>query len=360
MGLLMQRARPRRRKAVSHPVAVAITTKNMKYTKLFVSRRVARSAGTMTPLRIGFIGFGEVGSVFAAAIAQRGAASVAAYDALFDQAGGAAELQKRAANAAVRFLPRAELVRECDWIVSTVTTTAALAAAQAAAGGLGVGKTYVDLNSTAPAVKQEVARVVGASGAHFVEGAILSAIGVSGAAAKILIGDADGPASAEALARCGLNAVFYSREIGRAAAFKLLRSVFSKGMEALLIEFLVAGHRAGLQDDLWREVVELFDRGSFERTATNWVASHATAHERRYHEVSQVVEELRALGVDPIMTAAAEEVFRRSGDLRLKQKFSGHAPTRDEVIARLARATQHPFPPASPAPSAPPSPPASA
>jgi 3-hydroxyisobutyrate dehydrogenase-like beta-hydroxyacid dehydrogenase len=305
----------------------------------------------MTSPRIGFIGFGEVGSVFAAAIARHGV-TVAACDARLDQAGGAAELRQRAGEAGVRLLPLAELVRECDWIVSTVTTTAAIAAAQAAARGLGAGKTYVDLNSTAPAVKQEVARVVGASGAHFVEGAILNAIGVSGAAAKILIGDPDGPASAEALAWCGLNAVFYSREIGRAATFKLLRSVFSKGMEALLIEFLVAGHRAGIQDDLWREVVELFERGSFERTATNWVASHATAHERRYHEVSQVVEELRALGVDPIMTEATEEVFRRSGDLGLKQKFSGHAPTRDEVIARLARVTQHPFPPAPPSPPA--------
>jgi hypothetical protein len=91
--------------------------------------------------------------------------------------------------------------------------------------------------------------------------------------------------------------------------------------------------------------VELFDRGSFERTATNWIASHAAAHERRYHEVSQVVDELRALGVEPIVTEATEKIFRRSGELGLKQKFSGRAPTRDEVIALIAQTTQPPAPP---------------
>ena len=35
--------------------------------------------------------------------------------------------------------------------------------------------------------------------------------------------------------------------------FKMLRSVFSKGMEALLIEFLVAAERAGIRADLWAE-----------------------------------------------------------------------------------------------------------
>jgi 3-hydroxyisobutyrate dehydrogenase-like beta-hydroxyacid dehydrogenase len=251
-------------------------------------------------------------------------------------------LQQRTPEAAVRFLPLAELVEGSDWILSTVTTHAAEAAAQAATPWLGPGKTYVDFNSTSPEVKQEIARLVSATGAHFVEGAILSAIGVSGAAAKILIGDPSGPASAETLSRYGLNAVYYSAEIGRPAAFKLLRSVFSKGMEALLIEFLVAGHRAGIQNDLWREVVELFDRGSFERTATNWIASHATAHERRYHEVVQVADQLRALGVTPIITEATERFFRRSGELGLNTAFAGRQPSRDEVIAIVAAHSSQP------------------
>jgi 3-hydroxyisobutyrate dehydrogenase-like beta-hydroxyacid dehydrogenase len=193
----------------------------------------------------------------------------------------------------------------------------------------------VDLNATSPAVKQAIAKVVLPTGAHFVEGAILTAVGVTGARTRILIGDREGPASAQTLFQLGLNAAHYSREIGRASAFKLLRSVFSKGVEALLIEFLVAGRRAGLQEDLWREVVDLFAQNGFERVAENWIRTHGTAHERRYHEVVQVAEEMRALGLDPVMTEATEALFKRSIDSNLKERFADTAPTVGTVIEAL-------------------------
>jgi 3-hydroxyisobutyrate dehydrogenase-like beta-hydroxyacid dehydrogenase len=141
------------------------------------------------------------------------------------------------------------------------------------------------------------------------------------------------------LAGLGLNAAHYSCEIGRASAFKLLRSIFSKGLEALLLEFLVAGRRAGLQEDLWREVVDLFTQNGFEKVAENWIRTHASAHQRRHHEVIQVVEEMRALGVEPVMTAATEAVFRRSVASGLKAKFASTVPTADAVIAALESAS---------------------
>jgi hypothetical protein len=100
----------------------------------------------------------------------------------------------------------------------------------------------------------------------------------------------------------GLNARFYSEEIGKASMFKMLRSVFSKGMEALLLEFLVAAERGGIRADLWNEVTTLFANQPFEKVALNWVRSHSGAHERRCHEVEQVAEVLRGLGVEPVMT----------------------------------------------------------
>jgi 3-hydroxyisobutyrate dehydrogenase-like beta-hydroxyacid dehydrogenase len=290
------------------------------------------------PARIGFIGFGEVAGVFSAVLGRDGA-QVQAYDILVDQPGGMARLSQRAGSNRVNFVPLAELLEGNEWILSTVTSGVAESVASAAARQLRNGQHYVDLNATSPAVKQAVAKIVAPTGAHFVEGAILTAVGVTGARTRVLIGDARGSASAEALARLGLNATFYGTEIGRASAFKLLRSVFSKGLEALLLEFLVAGRRAGLQEELWREVVDLFAQNSFERVAENWIRTHATAHERRYHEVVQVAEEMRALGLDPIMTAATEAVFSRSVEIGLKEKLPDQPVTVDAVIAALEAAT---------------------
>jgi 3-hydroxyisobutyrate dehydrogenase-like beta-hydroxyacid dehydrogenase len=227
-------------------------------------------------------------------------------------------------------------LRGARYVLSTCTTSVARQAAQACVPHLGGGQTYVDLNATDPGVKTEIARIIAPSGAAYVEGAVLGAIGVTGAKTEILLG---GPharrAEAELGGELGLNVRFYSEEIGKASMFKMLRSVFSKGMEALLIEFLVAGERAGIRDDLWREVTELFSAHPFEKTASNWVRSHATAHARRYHEMKQVANVLRQLGVEPTITAATEAFFQRSGTLGLQERFKTTPSDMDELVEFL-------------------------
>lgn len=278
-------------------------------------------------MRVAFIGFGEVAAAFSAALAARGA-DITAHDIILNQPGGIERLKARAGATKVSFCSLPEALRDASYVLSTVTTSVAVGAAQQCARHLAAGQTYVDLNATEPGLKKEIGRIVAASGAAFVEGALLGAVGVTGAKTEILLGGPDGRRAEEDLrGRLGLNARFYSAEIGKASMFKMLRSVFSKGMEALLIEFLVAGERAGIRDDLWREVTALFANQPFDKVAANWVRTHAGAHERRYHEMKQVAGVLRELGLDPTVTAATEAFFQRSGRLGLKG-----AANMDEVV----------------------------
>jgi 3-hydroxyisobutyrate dehydrogenase-like beta-hydroxyacid dehydrogenase len=288
--------------------------------------------------RLAFIGYGEVAAAFSAALAARGA-QIAAYDVLMERTGGLELLAARSAGARVAFRGLAEVVRGAQYVLSTVTTSVASEAARQCAAHLGAAQTYVDLNATDPGVKLEIERIITPTGAAFVEGAVLGAVGVTGAATEILLGGPHGRRAERELGGdggLGLNVRFYSEVIGKASMFKMLRSVFSKGMEALLIEFLVAGERAGIRDDLWREVTELFAQQPFEKTASNWVRSHATAHARRYHEMRQVAGVLRQLGVEPVVTAATEAFFQRSGSLGLQEQFKA-TPAMDELVRFLNR-----------------------
>ena len=285
----------------------------------------------MRKVRIAFIGFGEVGSVFSEAVSKRGV-SVAAYDILFDQRNGLEILKKRTRVRDLSFLPMADAVKDADLVFSTVTTDVAAAAAEACSKYLKPHQVYLDLNAAAPSVKRRVADIVQAAGARFVEGAVLGAVGVTGAKTKILLGGPHGEKTSATLTQLGLNAVFYSTEIGKASSFKMIRSVFSKGLEALLIEFLVAGKRAGIEKDLWDEITELFEHNSFEQTAANWIQSHATAHERRYHEMKQVTGVLREIGIDPLLTSSTEAFFKRSCDIGLGEAFTAKPDSKQDVI----------------------------
>jgi 3-hydroxyisobutyrate dehydrogenase-like beta-hydroxyacid dehydrogenase len=287
-------------------------------------------------LRIGFIGYGAVASTFARAMAARGA-QVYAYDVLLDEEDGRERLALRAGDVWVELLPLDEMVTSVAYVFSTNAADVALTVAEQCAPLLREGQVYLDLNSTSPQVKRQIGHAVAPSGADFVEGAILDAVGAAGAGAQILLGGAHAARVADTLCRLGLNAAVFSDRIGPASTLKMLRSVFSKGVEALLIECLVAARRAGLQDALWEALTETMRGTSFEAQADNWVRTHASAYERRYHEMVQVEDTLRDLGLDPIMTAATRALFARSCDLGVGDAFPEGAGRMDAVIAYLER-----------------------
>lgn len=285
---------------------------------------------------IGFIGFGEVAPVFSKPIGEQGA-KVAVYDVLLATAQGRRILQERVRADGIVFRPLAEVVGDSDYVLSTVTTQAARKVARESAVYLRPGQVFIDLNSTSPSVKIEVGRIIEPSGADFVEGAILGAVGATGVQTRILIGGARGREAAETLAELGLKTSYYSPEIGKASTFKMLRSIFSKGLEALLLELLIAGRRAGIEKDLWQDIMDLMTRNPFDRVASNWVQTHAVAHERRYHEMRQVVETMREIGVDPVMTAGTEAFFKRSLSLGLNEAFPVKPESVEAVVDHLER-----------------------
>ncbi len=285
-------------------------------------------------MQIAFLGLGEVATALGTALAK--VAQVTAYDTLFERPEMRAPLEARARTAGMHLGPLSQTVAEAEYVLSTVTTDAALVAGQAAASQLRPGQTFVDLNSTTPRTKQAIAQAIAPSGAAFVEGAILDAIGTGGARVQILLG---GPAAGRAtqeLGALGLNVACYSGEIGRASTFKLLRSVWAKGIEALLVETLLAAQAAGLDAEIWQEILASMQRAPFERSAANWVCSHALAHERRWHEMEGALAMLGDLGVEPLMTSATAAVLRRSTEVDLRRAFA-HAPERvADVIGALA------------------------
>jgi len=265
----------------------------------------------MTSAKIGFIGFGEVGSTFARAMMEKGA-EVSYHDVVkTDTVPGAVSCNLE------------ELVARCGILLSTVSTHVAAAVAQTVAPLLTARNTYADMNSTSASLKRRIAGIIGTSAADFVEGAILSAVGEAGAKASILVSGKRAEAFARRMNELGLvNVKYFSAVIGDASQVKMLRSVFSKGVECLLLEMLLAGRRAGVDQYLWKDIVEFMTKHPFQGIAENWIKTHPGASVRRYHEMEQVVETLEELGIDPVMTRGTTEFFRRSVECGLAKRFS--------------------------------------
>lgn len=276
--------------------------------------------------RIGFIGFGEVGKIFASAMAASGA-EVSYYDVI-----------RTDVVPGVAYLPLDELVGRCEILLSTVATHVAVSVAETAAPLLTSRNTYADMNSTSASVKRRIAGIIGTTAADFVEGAILSAVGEAGAKASILVAGASAEAFARRMNRLGLvNVKYFSSVVGEASQVKMLRSIFSKGVECLLLEMLVAGMRAGVAEYLWKDIVDFMTKHPFQGIAENWIKTHPGASIRRYHEMEQVLETLKELGIDPVMTRGTTEFFRKSAASGLAARFPRKPDDVWEVPEELAK-----------------------
>jgi 3-hydroxyisobutyrate dehydrogenase-like beta-hydroxyacid dehydrogenase len=262
-------------------------------------------------IKIGFIGFGEVASCFSEALVRNGA-EVYAFDSKVLNEGGVELLQARSRVHGIEFCDLPRLVSSVDIILSTVTSASAVGAARSCLPYLDKRHTYVDLNSTSPAIKREISEIVMPTGASFLEGAILGAVRVFGAQTRVLLGGRTVHAFTALLQQYGIGAEALSEDIGRASSLKFLRSTFSKSCEAILLETLMAAELAGLRDEVWSEIVLTFAGRGFQAVAEAWITTHPDAHRRRLREIGEVVEQIREYGLTPIMTDSAYRFFERS------------------------------------------------
>lgn len=195
-------------------------------------------------LAVAVIGYGEAGRAFGAGLASAGAA-VSAYDILFGREAGIG-LEQAARHDGVALCPSAAAAIDgAAFVLSLVPAGAARAAAEGAARSLAPGQLYVDMNSVSPREKTVGAAVVSGSGAGYVEAAIMAPVAKAGAATEVLLAGPHATAAQAGLAPLGMTLDVVGDQYGAAATVKLCRSVVIKGMEAILVESMLAARRFG-------------------------------------------------------------------------------------------------------------------
>ena len=259
---------------------------------------------------IGFIGFGEVGAALAIRLHQHGV-NVSANDSNIVRPGGLDRLRVRAQGRPVCFFALPKLVSGADILLSCVPPAASHEVVQAVLPFLKSDQIFIDATSVKPTQKRANADVVAAAGAFYLDAVVLDAVASAGADARLLVSGSGSDHVVSVLTARGLNVRAFGKEVGDAAMLKMLRSIWSKGFEALLIESLMAARRAGLEEELWATIDD-FARGDVAATARGWVSSHLRACRRRRDEMTDVVETAEQLGVQPILTTAVQRFFVRS------------------------------------------------
>jgi 3-hydroxyisobutyrate dehydrogenase-like beta-hydroxyacid dehydrogenase len=236
------------------------------------------------------LGLGEAGSRLAADLVALGA-EVRGYD---------PDPGRRAPSVAMTPDP-ASAATGSDVVLSACSARAALDAAAACLPALNETMIYADLNTAAPELKRELAGLVGGAGAPFADVALLGPIPQRGLEAPVLASGDGARAFAELFEPLGMPVQLISEEAGDAAALKLVRSVFMKGLAAAVVESMEAAERAGHAGWLAEEIVAMIGRPFFER-ALEGSRKHAA---RRVDEMEAARDLLVELGVEPWIASAS-------------------------------------------------------
>lgn len=267
----------------------------------------ARGDSARPPV-VALLGLGEAGSRLAGDLVTAGA-DVRGYDP--DPSAGAG-LTTRTPD------PQAA-VAGSDVVLAVNAASVALEVARSALPSLPRGAVYADLNTAAPELKREVARLVAAAGGLFVDVALLGPVPARGLRTPALASGPGAGAFADRLGPLGMPVEVISAEPGDAAALKLLRSVFMKGLAAAAIESLEAAEAAGHRAWLENEIAEVIGRPLLERLLTG-SRRHAA---RRTDEMEAARELLLGLGVEPRIAAASASLL---AELAAAPRETGRSP----------------------------------
>ncbi|MFC1904855.1 NAD(P)-binding domain-containing protein [Chloroflexota bacterium] len=273
--------------------------------------------------RLGVIGFGEVGYHIAKGLKQAGISQIIAYDnASRTKPALTQAFQQKAESIGIKLAttPK-ELANGSDLILSTVIPKASVAATTEAAPFLTPAQLYVDLNSCSPETKKEGEAILKERGVRYVDGAILGAPLQLEHQAQIFACGEGAEEFRDTMSCFAMKIRVISGNVGDAALLKMIYSVTTKGISALLWESFLALHKAGLEPnvyeglDNWLTQMGLFDRAD---TIIGRSAIHAA---RRAGEMEFSADTMRTLGIEPMMAEATKNRLTWCADFNFKDYF---------------------------------------
>ena len=282
-------------------------------------------------MRIAFIGFGEAGRAFADSLRAEGNHALSA----FDRKDTREMAEAMAARGVRQGAGPGEAVEGAEWIVSAVTADQSLAAGRSVLTYLAQGQVFLDINSVSPDRKGATATEIEATGAHYVDMAVMAPVHPGGHATPVLIAGGTAAALAPALTGAGFTLDVVGPKAGEATAVKMVRSLFVKGLEAITVEALLAASASGCFERVLASLSKSYPglgwpenaRYNFERTLKHGA--------RRSAEMRESAATLGALGLNGALAAEVAAVQERMGALDFDDLPGGDLET---AVAALARA----------------------
>lgn len=288
-------------------------------------------------MRIGFIGFGEVGYFTAKGLAGEGVTDIAAYDAALDMDGDYRRtIIARAEEAGVALAASiADLAASSDIIFCAVQAQYAPEVAKSALPHIKPGAVFADLTTAKPAQKEAAAELFAAKGLGFVDGAIMGSLIVDAHKVPMLCSGQGAEKLCATMNEYGMRMRHVPGKAGAASVLKLVRSSFTKGAEALAVETMLFAKKMGVTEETMKSLAEFYGRMPFDAMLSHYIRGNVIHAGRRAHEARDCADLMQDVGISPVMAEATAKRLQSMADLHLKEALGGVTPATDAEVYAL-------------------------
>ncbi len=288
---------------------------------------------------VGFIGFGEAASCFSRHLSGQPSLAIRVFcNGRTNSPPYSDKFIRFAQDAGARPVDSlAELCPASDVVFSAVVVANALEVAQQAAPFLKRGALYVDISASTPTRKKRIAAAVEAVGALYVDANLMGSVTIYGPTVALYCSGSGATLFASLFAPRGLNIEVANDRAGDAAMVKMLRSVVTKGIEALVVEALTIATLHGVRSEALKGLCGSMDKTKFSDFVDMCIRTDVLHAERRAVEMDEIASEISAMELEPIMTAAAGRRLWASAGLGLRDAFAQRSgATLEEVLDAYA------------------------
>lgn len=291
--------------------------------------------------KITFLGFGEAGAAFATGW-ENHELQLTAFDIKTRSEVTRAEMLARYSKYGVRGCEQpAEAVRDCDAIFSLVTADQAHEAAMSVVGKVSPGTLFLDCNSCAPDTKRASAKIIDAAGGRYVDVAVMAPVHTTLHQTSVLICGPHCTQSMHLMEKLEMNVSEMEGDIGAASATKMVRSIMIKGLEATMLECVLAARKAGVDETVLDSLDRTFPGFNFRQKAAYMLERVMLHGTRRAAEMREVALTIDQLGLNNTMTLATVECQQRVGELKLDPgkdpATEGYGQRADRILDALAK-----------------------
>ena len=290
-------------------------------------------------MKIGFIGFGEAAFCICSGLHQEGVEGITAYDTLATHETMGPAVRQRAEQAGVVLCESVATVAEqADMLFAAVPSSYTLDVCKTVLPYLHPGQIYADVSASTPKTKKEIWALIEKTGVLFTDAAMLGSLPQDKHRVPITASGNGATAFYKAMTPYGMRITCVEGGAGAASAIKLVRSIYMKGMAALMVEMLSAADVYGVTDAVVNSISKSMDGISFTDHLKRLVTGTAIHAKRRAAELKGSIQMLDECGIDDAMTVASKHKHELMEEYHLNEKYLMSKPSGyDEIIAQMRK-----------------------